>query len=103
LRLDNPSDRPKKVELSMDLRGASAGSRPVRIDWPDGPEVYAPDGSLHRSLVVPPGGSTLLFSTSAAGAPDPKAPAFRVERFTIAESDPTLGRLAGDPAGAARR
>ncbi|HEY2155852.1 MAG TPA: hypothetical protein VGH33_09495, partial [Isosphaeraceae bacterium] len=103
LRLDNPSDRPRKVELSMDLRGASAGSRPVRIDWPDGPEVYAPDGSLHRSLVVPPGGSTLLFSTSAAGAPDPKAPAFRVERFTIAESDPTLGRLAGDPAGAARR
>jgi phosphoglycerol transferase len=100
LRLDNPSDRPRTVELSMDLRRVSAGSQPVRIDWPDGPEVYPPDGPVRRSLAVPPGGLTLLFSTSAAG---PKAQAFRVERFAIAEQGAAPGRLAGDPAGPARR
>jgi phosphoglycerol transferase len=103
LRLDNPSNRPRMVELSMDLRGASARSRPVRIEWPDGPEAYPPDGPVRQSLVVPPGGLTLPFSTSAAGAPDPKAPAFRVERFVIAEADVPPGRLAGDAAGKARR
>ncbi len=103
LRLDVPSDRPRRVEVSMDLRGASGRSRPVRIDWPDGPEVYAPDVPVRRSLVIPPAGLTLNFATSAAGAADPKSPAFRVERFAIAESEPPSGRLAGDPARTARR
>ncbi len=104
LRLDNPSDRPRRVELSMSLRGLASGSHSVRIDWPDGAEAHAPDGPVRRSLVVPPGGLTLLFTMSAAGAFDPKAPAFLVERFAIAEPGATPGRLAGDaPDGAVRR
>ena len=105
VRLDNPSDRPRRVELSMDLRDLALAPRRVRIGWPDGAADYPAAGPVRKSLVVPPGGVTILFSLEGAGPfADPKAPTFRVERFAIAEPDPRpAGRMAAEPAGSARR
>ena len=102
LRLDNPSDRPRPIELSMDLR-SPGGPRRVRIDWPDGPSTYPTAGPVRKALVVPTGGVTLLLSAEGAGTVgDPSAPAFRVERFTIAEPGRSES-LAGDHSGLAPR
>jgi phosphoglycerol transferase len=109
LRLDNPSGRARRVEVSMDLRSAADAPRRVRIEWPDGAAEY-PAGPaavpVRRSLVVPPGGLTVLLSVQGIGpSVDPKSPAFRVERFALAEPGvPAPGRLAESAgAGSARR
>ncbi len=100
MRLDNPSDRPRRIEVTMDLRGLAAGPGPIRVDWPDGAEDYPPGATVRRPLVVPPGGLALLFSAPGA-AVGPEAPAFLVERFAVDEPGGT-GRpeaLAGDRRG----
>jgi phosphoglycerol transferase len=109
LRLDNPSGRPRQIEVSMDLRSTADEPRRVRIEWPDGAAEY-PAGPaavpVRKSLLVPAGGLTVPLSVQGIGpSVDPKAPAFRVERFALAEPDgPAPGRLAGsDGSGPARR
>ena len=105
VRLDNPSDLPRRVELSMELRDLASAPRRVRVGWPDGAADYPAVGPVLKTLVVPPGGVTLLFSLEGAGPfADPKAPTFRVDRFAIAEpGGRPPGRLATDSAGSVRR
>ena len=89
IRIANPSGRPRRVELSMGL--ATAEQRPARV-WVEGPGVateWPADSSQRLELTVPPDGATLRFRSDARAVingNDPRALAFRVERFRVEES-----------------
>jgi phosphoglycerol transferase len=90
VRIANPTDRPRAVEVTMGLVAIDPAPSRVAIAGPDGPADYATGSVVKRSLVVPPGGATLTFSSDAKRVVlkgDPRTLAFRVEGFRVVAAD----------------
>jgi len=95
INVGNPSSSPSRLQLDFVVRAEEAvEDHRIAISWPDGTtsEVVAPPGdgiAVSRTVTVPPGGSTLGFSTGGGTSVTLISPSY---------SDPALSRALADAA-----
>ncbi len=111
VRLTNPTDRPRRVTLSMALGLASPGRGTVRLEGPGGATEHAAAWGAagvpcSLPVVVPPGGATLRFACDAPAirpAGGRRSLVFRVDGLCVEEHADGPPAAARGEAGAVRR
>lgn len=88
VHIANPSDRSRRVLVTMSLATMSQKPAKVAITGPDGTTEFTSGEDVSIPVRVPPNGTALRFRSNAEKVfqqDDPRVLAFRVERFRISD------------------